>query len=309
MLLLRGTLMGHRFFYCISVSSLTALFVFMSPPCADAKPFRVGSINDESPAQEVAKFLPIAAYLTEHLKDEGYDVAKVIVAQDIKEMAEFYRQEKVDVYIDSPFPVVAVARLSNSRPVLRRWKKGIAEYRSVLFAAKESGISSLDDLKGKVVGFEDRYSSSGYLLPKLSLSNKGFRLVEVANQYSKVAEDVIGYTFTGSDESIMVWTNLGKVAAGAVSDRDFKKWGKRNKDKYLTLLITDPIPRHIVSVRDGLPDSVIEKIKQILIDMEKLDSGKKTLKKFERTTRFDEIPPGALEPIFKADTFFQQELQ
>ena len=286
----------------------TALILFLTmAPLGLAETLNVGSINRDSPAKEIAKFYPIAKYLAHNLKDEGYKKGKVVVAPNILEMSKLVEDGKVDIYIDSPFPVIAVSQLSPLKLLLRRWKKGTAEYHSVIFSRKEGGISSLDDLKGKVIAFEDPYSSSGYLLPKFVLQNKGFSLVRLSNALEKVPEDKIGYLFTGSDESIMVWTKREKVDAGVLSNKDYKKFTKRHKEKMLELLRTEAIPRQILAVRKSLPAELIAKVKSILVDMESSQEGKKTLKEFEKTKRFDEIPPGLVDKLISEKDFFAEE--
>jgi len=151
---------------------VTALFL---PRLTWAIPIQVGSVSIE-PAEEIKKFLPLAAYLAKELQPEGFDQGKVVVAKNILEMAGFLREGKVDLYIDSPFPVSAASRLAGSKFLLRRWKKGVAEYHSVIFAKKDGGINRLEDLKGKIVAFEEPFSSSGYFLPKLLLVQKGLKL-------------------------------------------------------------------------------------------------------------------------------------
>jgi phosphonate transport system substrate-binding protein len=64
------------------------------------------------------------------------------------------------------------------RLVLRRWQRGKAEYQSLIFAKKDSGINSLQDLRGKVIAFEDPESTSGHFLPRFFLVKRGFKMVE-----------------------------------------------------------------------------------------------------------------------------------
>ncbi len=46
---------------------------------------------------------------------------------------------------------------------------GSTGYHSIMVARKDSGITKLEDLKGKKLGFADPDSTSGYLIPLVTL--------------------------------------------------------------------------------------------------------------------------------------------
>ena len=64
-------------------------------------------------------------------------------------------------------------------------------YQTVFYAAKDSGIKSLQDLKGRKNTFEDAGSTSGYLIPSTILSRQGFKLVpqSISFEEFKVADN------------------------------------------------------------------------------------------------------------------------
>jgi phosphonate transport system substrate-binding protein len=271
-----------------------------------AGPLNLGSISME-PADENKKFLPLADYLAKHLQSEGIDQGKVVVAKSIPQMAAFLREGKVDLYIDSPFPSVAVSRLSRSQFLLRRWKKGVGEYHSVIFARTDSGIERLADLKGRIIAFEEPFSSSGYFLPKMVLAEAGYRLVRLQEIEDPVSRDDIGYVFSNDDENTMIRVLRGKVAAGAMDQENYVKLAKNSLDRLKIVHRTFSVPRHVVNYRADLPASVVARVKALLLDMEQSEEGKAVLHAFEKTTKFDELPERGLEPLLEATQFIEAE--
>ncbi len=280
------------------------MLAILSVPVA-AVNLTLGSISGE-PANELKYYLPVANYLAEQLQTVGIDKGNVVVAQNIKQMAGFIKEGKVDLYMDSPFPTLEVSQLSGSLPLLRRWKKGIGSYHSVVFVRQDSGIKSPDDLRGKVIAFEAPYSTSSYFLPKASLSKLGMKLVEVADPKSRVNAEEIGYSFTDDDENTLFWVLRKRTQAGAMSAASFKKLAARRIKKLSIVYSTLDVPRHIVSFRKDLDPALVTQIKKVLLKMHESKSGRKILHQFKKTTRFDEFPGGAdvaLKPLYELNNY------
>jgi phosphonate transport system substrate-binding protein len=269
---------------------------------------RIGSIG-YLPADEIRDFLPLARYLSEPLKTAGVEEVQVIVAGSIAEMAAFMRAGKVDLYIDSVFPSMIVSELTGSRFLLRRWKRGIGEYRAVIFSKKDTTTSKLTDLRGKTIAFEEPFSSSGYFFPKLALVRAGLKPVAKKEPSESVSAGEVGYVFSNADENTMAWVLRGRVNAGATDHQTFVKEA-RGHIKDLTILYESaPITRHLLSYRDGLPENLVAKIKQLLLAMDKSEIGKKVLSEFHQTAKFDPIPLGFGDLVSKAAPFMRQELE
>src|SRR5262245_6828975 len=189
------------------------------PQGTGVRSLTIGSIGIE-PAAEIRNFLPLARYLAQQLAPEGIAHGGVVVADSVRQMAAFIRDGKVDLYLDSPFPTLAVSHLSGSRLLLRRWKEGIAEYHTIIFARQDSDIHRLEDLQGQMIAFEKPFSTSGYFLPKLALLQAGLRVVP-KREVAPVRPDEVGYVLSRHDENTMVWVLRGKVLAGAIDSHRF----------------------------------------------------------------------------------------
>lgn len=207
-------------------------------------------------------------------------------------MIKLLEEKRVDFYMESPYPTYIINRLGAARLLLRRWKGGIAEYRSLIFTSKESGIARLEDLRGKIIAFEDPGSTSGYFLPKLFLLKKGFSVVEKAGREAKVSASEIGYIFADTDKNMVNLVVQKKLAAGAFSNDDFAHVEDTNKASISILGETESMPRHLVSVRKDLAAPVVKRLKEILLSMHQDKEGQNILEKTDNTTKFDSLPGG-----------------
>ncbi len=98
-------------------------------------------------------------------------------------------------------------------PLLIREKKGVKEYNSVIFVRKDSPITSMADLKGKVIAFEDPDSTSSYMLPRKILENEGL----ILKKSRKPVPGAVAYYFSKDDDNTVTQVASGKRAhAGGI---------------------------------------------------------------------------------------------
>lgn len=281
--------------------------LLLFPQLGAAESFKLGSIS-MSPVVETRKFWPLASYLAKQLKSEEIGEGKVVVAESMTAMASLLKTRQVDLYIDSFFASLAVSRLSGSKPLLRRWKMGKSEYQSIIFTRKDSGVARLEDLKGKVIAFEDAFSSSGYFFPKMDLLQKGLRLALKKPGMEPVKSDEVGYIFSHSDTQTLFLVSNGVVAAGATEDEKYLRMAK-NVDSFKVLHKTEFFPRQIVSARADFPAKLLTKVQRILLNMQQTEEGRQALLAFESTTKFDEISPQDIELMEKLKKHVDAELK
>ena len=255
-----------------------------------AAPLTIGSISND-PAAEVRQFLPIVHYLAERLASQGITRGEVLVAASMREMADFLKSGRVDLYMDSSLPAAVVGQMAGGKMVLQRWKEGYSEYRSAVFVKKDGPIQTLSQLAGQRIGFKDPYSSSSYLMPRIAMEQAGLSLVEMTNIRGNVPEGKTGYLFTNDRETNLFWVITGKTVAGAMSPEELDKQARKDRDKLRIIHETETIPRHLVVLRGDLPEPLAKALVQVLLGMEQDAAGRRLLEAFEKTTRFDPIPP------------------
>ncbi|MEM8721129.1 MAG: phosphate/phosphite/phosphonate ABC transporter substrate-binding protein [Cyanobacteria bacterium P01_G01_bin.39] len=264
----------------------------------------LGDVSD-NPRKEIRKFQPLANYLSANLSQ--FDQGQVKIAPDLETMIAWLKTGEVDIYIDSPYPAMRAINQAQARPILRRWKKGHAEYHSLIFSLDESQISSLSDLQGKTVAFDHPASTTGFMLPLSKLLEANLSPQEVRSANSSVSQDRVGYVFSYEDSNSIEWLLSGKVAAAAIDNQSYDKLPTAIKDTTIILAETEKIPRHLVLVRSNMPLEVTQDISAQLLLMEETEAGKAVLEQFDRTKKFDKFP--VEENLARMQQLYQQAEQ
>jgi phosphonate transport system substrate-binding protein len=250
-------------------------------------------IVSQKPTHKIEEHRDFVNYLARKLSSVPDANGVVVVTPTALELAKLLGEKKVDFYMESPYPTFVINKQIGARILLRRWKGGVGEYRSIIFARGDRGAARLDDLLGKMIAFEDPGSTSGYFLPKVLFFQKGFKLTEKPSFEAKVSGKEIGYLFAqGSEKNLRNWVLTRKVAAAAYSDNDFAKLDEKTKQELVILAETPMFPRHLLSVRKDLDPAIADRLKNILLSMHRDEEGQKILKKTDQTTKFDELPGG-----------------
>jgi phosphonate transport system substrate-binding protein len=234
---------------------------------------------------------------------------KIVVTATLPDLAKLLDQGTVDFYMESPYPTYVVNSVHGAGTLLlRRWKSGMADYRSLIFTHRNSGIQRLDDLRGKLIAFEDPESSSGYFLPKLFLQRNGFKLAEKPGPDANVGASEVGFVFARSQENLVDWVLTQKVAAGAFSNDDHAALDEKKRNDILVLAQTELLPRHLLSVRKDMPLGLVGRLEKTLLAMHEDAEGRKILQNIDGTTKFDPLPGG--ETVMRRrllDSFYSPE--
>lgn len=276
-------------------------------PAADSldQIITLGDIDPDEPAKKLKRFQPLADYLAEHLESFGIHEGRVVIARDIEEMGRFLSDGTVDIYFDSPFPALTVQEVSGSRIILRRWKQGQPEYWSTFIALQGSGISSVKDLVGKIIAFEEPHSTSGFVLPAGTLVDRGYEITPIETADDFVAPGEIGYLFARDEENIVEYILQNRVAAGGFSNLDYDELPEQIKERIVAFDRTITVPRQLVSVRRGLDSALSLEVKALLMSLDQTEEGRLLLESLKKTRKFDPLPPASESALEQLKTFMK----
>ena len=249
---------------------------------ADTGPIVVGRIS-EDPKKHYPRLKKLADYLASKLTGLGPTTGAAIFAKDFETLAGYFRSGQVDIVSETPFAALRLVEETGAEILLREWKKGVAEYRTVFFVRRDSDINTFKDIVGRKIAFEDEGSTSAFLMPFSVLRREGYDLVRLSSAREAPPRDKIGYAFAGSENNIVVWVATGIADAGAFSDLDWKDIGRTPeivKNDLRIFFTTEPIIRSVVVVRGDLPAQLKDWIKNVLVTMHADAEGRKVLKKY-----------------------------
>ncbi|MBI1998565.1 MAG: phosphate/phosphite/phosphonate ABC transporter substrate-binding protein [Deltaproteobacteria bacterium] len=298
-------------------SLLLALFILglgsaavaQTPPKPITATITLGIVAETHQKEIEERFRDFVRYVARKISPATALEGKVVVTATVPELAKLLDQGTVDFYMESPYPTYVVNNVHGAGTLLlRRWKSGMADYRSLIFTHRNSGIQRLDGLRGKMLVFEDPESSSGYFLPKLFLQRNGFKLTEKPALDANVGAAEVGFVFARTQENLVDLVLTKRVAAGAFSNDDHAALDEKKRNDILVLAQTELLPRHLLSVRKDMPLGLVGRLEKTLLAMHEDAEGRKILQNTDATTKFDPLPGG--EAVMRRrllDSFYSPE--
>ncbi len=290
----------------ISLAFAIATLLFVVTPGAKAagqttgtvrvKTISLGLVSQINQKEIEEHFGDFVRYVARRLSSTSDIEGRVVLAPTALQLAKLLEEKKVDFYMESPYPTYLINRQGAAVLLLRRWKGGMAEYRSIIFTKRDSATTRLEDLRGRIIAFEDTGSTSGYFLPKVLLLRKGFKLSQKPSLEAKVSPREVGYIFAYSDGNIVNLVLSKKVVAGAFSNDDYATLDEKRRADVTILAETEMLPRHLLSVRKDLAPPLANRLKEILLSMHQDDEGRRILQETDNTTKFD-LLPGGMEAV------------
>jgi phosphonate transport system substrate-binding protein len=163
----------------------------------------------------------------------------------------------------APLQAAAAMERAGAKLILAEERDGRAYYHSRFWVLKDSGIESLEDLRGTSVAFNDPLSGSGYLMPVAILIDHG--LVENGDELEDFFDNV--YFAGGTELSINALIN-GHVDAAGVSENAAEVFLSPEDRELVTYIAeSDPMPRHAIAVSGDLSDDLVEQITEAFLKL------------------------------------------
>ncbi|MGR3628909.1 MAG: phosphonate ABC transporter substrate-binding protein [Sulfitobacter sp.] len=246
---------------------------------ADVTEFRIGILGGENAQDRMNSYECLRGYTEERL---GVP-AKLFAPADYNGVIQGLLGGTLDMAWlgASAYAAVHLQDPEAVEPVLVKINlDGSYGYHSIGFARKDAGINTLEDMQGKVFGFGDPNSTSGYLIPSIEIPQTTGATMESGDYFGEVK-------FTGGHEQTIVAVNNGDVAGGVTWADGQGNWedgynsgalrkavdaGLIDMNDLVEIWRSKPIPEGPVVLRKDLPEEVKTTMTQLVDELHEMDA-------------------------------------
>jgi phosphonate transport system substrate-binding protein len=242
------------------------------------KTLNVSAIPDIKNRDE---FLTMYTAFTDRLtKELGVEVTFVPVT-DYPATVDGLAAKRLDVVWYGGYTSVQAARASKGNLERLVCREEDRHFKSVFVAAPESGITSLEALKGKTFSFGSESSTSGHLMPRKFLLDAG---LDPAKDFAKTS-------FSGAHDATVKAVEAGTVQAGALNYIVWNQMteGKKYDPAKVAVFWTTPeYVDYCWCARKDLPAGLRAAIKRFFTSLDPAKPEDKKLLNLQKATKFVE---------------------
>jgi phosphonate transport system substrate-binding protein len=286
-------------------ASLVALTIGAAQ-AEDLKDFRIGILGGENEADRLRSFQCLVDKLPGVL---GVEKVSLFPAADYDGTVQGLLGGTLD-YAELGASAYAKVYLENKdavEPILTTVQTdGATGYYSIMVARKDSGMTKLEDMKGKKLGFADPDSTSGYLIPVTSLPKDigadvkdFFASTGFGGGHEQLVLEVVKGTFAAGT----TWgSGVGEFKDGYTSGnlRKMVEKGILDMDDLVELWKSPLIPNGPIVVRTSLDADIKAKFKDFLVNLPQTDAACFSSIQGGDYKGFTEVTPEFYQPIIDA---------
>src|SRR5262245_15894859 len=189
---------------------------------------------------------------------------RVTVASDYAAVVEALRNRTADLAFVHPVGYVLANREAKAVIVAKNQWHGKTTFSARFYVRKDSGLKTLEDLRGKTIAFVDPASSSGYIYPMVLLIQRG--LVQNRDPKTFFREVV----FSGAHDAGMRSLLNGHVDVIASFDMAREQYLKTEAERERVVWVaeTPQIPEAGIAAREGLDPAMFARVRAALLKIQ-----------------------------------------
>lgn len=271
-------------------------------PAVSDRPANVlvlGRVSD-NPKADHERLRAMLDYVVPQMAEVGIVGGRVLMARDSQQMASYLRRGKVDWVTETAGSAMTLQDRANAQLLLAAERAGTNAYQAVFFARRDSGISTLADLRGRSIAFQSGASTSAYFLPASELLQAGLPLAILASPSDRPANEMVGFVFARSELNIAAWVHKGLVDAGAFSDQDWRNLERMPESYRGDLAVfhrTQFVPRALELVRGDLDPKVEARLREVLLAASGDPAAADAMRSYYQSTAFIELNDAMREAL------------
>ncbi len=261
----------------LAAASVAALISGAPAGAEDLKEFRIGILGGENEADRLRSFTCMQEKLPEVL---GVEKVSLFPAADYDGVIQGLLGGTLD-YAELGASGYAKVYLTDAKavePILTTIQRdGSTGYHSVMVARKDSGMTKLEDMKGKKLGFADPDSTSGFLIPSVTLPaavgmpiDKFFSSTGFGGGHENLVLEVVKGTF---DAGTTWASGVGDFKDGYTAGNLHKMVDKGilDMDDLVQLWVSPLIPNGPIVVRSSMDADMKTKFKNFMMKLPESD--------------------------------------
>lgn len=239
-------------------------------------------------------FQPLVDYLNRQVPEAHIELE---ASRDYQAFEQKFRRREPSILMPNPWQTLEAIKIGYH--VIAMW--GDAEdFKGLIIVRKDGGIRTPDDLRGKVVSYPSPTALAAAMMPQYFLHGKGINI-------NKDIQNI----YVGSQESSIMNVYLGQSAAGCTWPPPWRIFQREHPVEAAQLKViweTPSLMNNSVMVRDDVPESVRQGLRQALIDLPKTPEGTKILANME-TARFHTADDSDYDVVRQYVARFEKEVR
>jgi phosphonate transport system substrate-binding protein len=241
----------------VILSALIGASFIAAPGLANARELVMGLIPADNNEEMIKTFEPMRAYLEKKTGDK----VKMFTATDYAGVVEAMKKKRVDIAWFGPLSYYLAEQEAGAEAFAVGMREGTnsSTYKSIIVTPCDSGIKSINDLKGKSVAFVDPASTSGGLMPTFM----------VKQATGMMPQEFFGkFTYSGSHDAAELAVKNKTVDAAADNDITYPKMiekGLITKESNCIIAESPSMPGSPLVYRGDLPAELKKQIRDAIL--------------------------------------------
>ncbi|AXI55056.1 phosphate/phosphite/phosphonate ABC transporter substrate-binding protein [Sulfitobacter sp. JL08] len=256
------------------LASVVSTGALVAQECKNPEVIRFSMIPTEETTQELSLYQP----LVNRIKEATGKNVEFFLPTSYASVVEAMLGGFVDLGMHGPYSYVIAQEKDPELRVIATYAKHKGQfqeegpgYKAVLVARADSGFTTVEDLKGTVIGLTDPASTSGNLLPRVSFTK--VIGAELEDYFSRVV-------YTGGHDLSGVAVIEGQVDAAFVATHRLDNVldrGIASMDDYVVIWSSPVIPQDPFVVNGRLCPEIIEQIQTAFLTLNDSEEGRQYL--------------------------------